>query len=249
MHRVLATRLLAVLAFARREIGPTAALLVVCAAGWGFLTIADEMGEGDTRTFDTTVLMALRQHADPSLPIGPQWLRIAATDLTSLGSVTVLSVIVLGVAGLFLALKRRREAAWLVLAAGSGTLVSQVLKQVFGRERPPMAMHAVEVMNPSFPSGHAMLSAVVYLTLGALVARFARTRTVKTYAMVWAVVAALLVGGSRVYLGVHWPTDVLAGWCLGALWAVGIWLAAWAVERRWKGAVRTPDAPGQGEGR
>jgi undecaprenyl-diphosphatase len=238
-HYLAPARLRTALAFARREIGAAAALLFVGVAGLVFLHIAEEVGEGDTRGFDTTVLMALRQAGDASLPVGPKWLRIAAGDMTALGSATLLSLIVLGTAGLFLVLKRRREAAWLVLAAAGGTAISQVLKQVFNRERPPLFMHAVEVMNPSFPSGHAMLSAVIYLTLGALVARFARTRRVKAYAMAWAALLTVLVGCSRVYLGVHWPTDVLAGWCLGAFWAIGVWLLAWVLERRWKGHAAT----------
>jgi undecaprenyl-diphosphatase len=203
----------------------------------------EEVGEGDTRGFDSAVLMSLRQAGDPSLPIGPKWLRIAAGDATALGSVTILTLIVLGTAGLFLVLRKRREAVWLVATAAGGTAISQVLKQVFNRERPPLFMHAVEVMNPSFPSGHAMLSAVIYLTLGALVARFARTRRVKAYAMAWAVMLSVLVGCSRVYLGVHWPTDVLAGWCLGALWAIAVWLLAWVLERRWKGQAAAGPAP------
>lgn len=220
--------------FARREIGATAALLFVGLGGWIFMGLADEVGEGDTSHFDHAILMALRQPGDPSLPIGPKWLRIAAGDTTALGSVTILTLIVLGVAGLFLVLRRRREAVWLILSAAGGTAISQILKQIFQRERPPMFMHAVEVMNPSFPSGHAMLSAVIYLTLGALIARFAKTRRVKVYAMGWAVLFTVLVGCSRVYLGVHWPTDVLAGWCLGSLWAIALWLAAWGLERRWR---------------
>lgn len=233
-HYLAPARLRTALSFARREIGAAAALLFVGVAGLLFLHIAEEVGEGDTARFDTAVLMALRQSGDPGLPIGPKWLRIAAGDLTALGSVTVLTLIVLGMAGLFLVLRKRREAVWLVATAAGGTAISQVLKHVFNRERPPLFLHAVEVMNPSFPSGHAMLSAVIYLTLGALVARFARTRRVKAYAMAWAVMLSVLVGCSRVYLGVHWPTDVLAGWCLGALWAIAVWLLAWGLERRWR---------------
>lgn len=237
-HYLAPARLRTALDFARREIGAAAALLFVGFAGLAFLHIAEEVGEGDTARFDSAVLMALRQPHDLATPIGPKWLRIAAGDLTALGSVTVLTLIVLGVAGLFMALKRRREAVWLVLTAAGGTAISQVLKHVFNRERPPLFLHSVEVMNPSFPSGHAMLSAVIYLTLGALIARFARTRRVKAYAMAWAVLLTVLVGCSRVYLGVHWPTDVLAGWCLGALWAIAVWLLAWGLERRWKGQQR-----------
>ena len=111
---------------------------------------------------------------------------------------------------------------------------------MFGRERPEAALRAVEAMNPSFPSGHAMLSAAVFLVLGALSARFVRRKRVKAYVIAAAVTATVLVGCTRVYLGVHWPSDVLAGWALGAGWAMACWLAAWAWDRPWRG--RPPPA-------
>ena len=236
-------RALALAALARREVGAVAALLVVALGVLAFAGIADEMGEGETGGFDRAVIWALREHGDPADPIGPHWLAHAAVDLTSLGSIVDLGVFVLLAAGLCLALRRGREAVWLVAASGGGIAVSQGLKAVFGRARPPLALHAVEVTNASFPSGHAMLSAAVFLTLGVLVERFATDRRIKAYALTAAVVLTLLVGSSRVYLGVHWPTDVLAGWSLGAAWAMAWWLAAAAVERRWP---RNPPASGAG---
>jgi undecaprenyl-diphosphatase len=242
-HQLTPARLRVALNFARREIGAAAALLLAGFAGWSFLSIAGEVREGDTTAFDHHIIMALRAPGDPSMPIGPHWLRVAALDVTSLGSVTVLSLLVVAAGGLFLALRRRREAVWLVCASLGGWLITDRLKAVFGRERPPLSMHVVEAMNASFPSGHSMLSATIYLTLGVLIARFAERRRVKVYAMAWAVAFTLMVGISRVYLGVHWPTDVLAGWCLGALWAMAIWLLAWALERRWRGQGGTVAPP------
>ena len=154
-------------------------------------------------------------------------------DVTALGSVTVLSLVVLFVAGLFAALRRWREAGMLVLAAGGGVALSQALKALFGRARPDAALQLVDAINASFPSGHAMLSAVVWLTLGALTARFVQRRRVKVFALAGAALVTVLVGISRVYLGVHWPSDVLAGWSLGAAWALAWWLAAQALDRRW----------------
>ncbi|CAN5225561.1 phosphatase PAP2 family protein [soil metagenome] len=215
------------IAWALREMGVVAALLVVALGLLIFMGVADEMAEGDTRGLDRAILYGLRQTADPSNPIGPKWLEIAAADITALGSVTVLSLIVLLMAGFFAASRRWREALILIAAPLSGTAVSQVLKNLFGRARPDAALHAVEVVNPSFPSGHAMLSAVVYLTLAVLVARFTDRRRVKVYAMAAGVLLTLLVGSSRVFLGVHWPSDVLAGWSLGAAWALAWWLAMW----------------------
>jgi len=225
------SRLLTWLAWARREVGLLAGLLTLALAIQGFLMIADEMAEGETRKLDLALLLSLRSGHDPATPLGPHWLTVAAMDITALGSVTVLTLLVLFVAGLFAALRRGREAAILLLASGGGVALSQGLKLVFGRDRPPAALHLVEAINASFPSGHAMLSAVVYLTLGTLTARFAASRRVKIYALAGAAVVALLVGMSRVYLGVHWPSDVLAGWSLGGAWALAWWLAVQGWDR------------------
>lgn len=224
-------RVLGWLAFARREVWPLAALLALALAAQTFFGLAEEVAEGETHQIDEALLLSLRSAHDPSLPLAPPWVTTAAMDITALGSVTVLTLLVLFVAGLFAALRRWREAAVLVAASGGGVLLSQGLKAVFGRDRPEEAWRLVEAVNASFPSGHAMLSAVVYLTLGALVARFARKKRVKAFALVGAVVVALTVGLSRIYLGVHWPSDVLAGWCLGAAWALGWWLAVQAWDR------------------
>lgn len=233
-------------AWMAREIGAVAALLVVAAGGLAFFGLADEVMEGDTRDLDHAILYGLREAADPSNPLGPRWLQTAAADVTALGSITDLTLIVAIVAGAFAAMRRFREAAILIAAPLSGMLVSQLVKHLVGRERPPMALHAVEVMNPSFPSGHAMLSAVVYLTLAALLARFSERRRLKAYAVCAGALLTLLVGMSRVYLGVHWPSDVLAGWSLGAAWALAWWLAVWAWERFVR---KAPGQPAAGPGR
>lgn len=217
---------------ARNELGATIALLVVAVGGWGFLSIADEVAEGETRALDLSVLRALRVDGQPHELIGPQWLHIAATDVTALGSVTVLSLIILLAFALLASLRRWAEGLLLVAGAGGGLAISQTLKRVFERERPDLVYRAVEAVNASFPSGHAMLSAVVFLTLGVLAARFADRRRVKVLGVGAAVLISLLVGMSRVYLGVHWASDVLAGWCVGAAWAMTCWLAAFFVQRR-----------------
>ena len=216
---------------ARREIGPIALVLVIGACLLAFRHIAEEVGEGDTRAFDRSILYALRTPGDPSRPIGPDWLNVAATDLTSLGSITVLGIIVILVCGLFLSFRRWREASALLLASGGGLVITTLLKDWFQRDRPPAILHAVRAINASFPSGHAALSATVFLTLGALIAHFAERRRVRVYALAAAVILSVVVGCSRVYLGVHWPTDVLAGWCRGAAWALLWWGAAIAWER------------------
>lgn len=215
----------------RRELIPLAALALIAGTGLAFLKIAGEVGEGETHALDRAVLVALRTPGDLGRPIGPAWLKVAAIDLTSFGSLAVLSVMVLMVSGFFASLRRFREALALLVAAGGGLMLSQVLKAFFGRARPDAVFQVVPTINASFPSGHAMLSAVVFLSLGVTVARYAQQRRVKAYALTCAIALTLVVGASRVYLGVHWPTDVLAGWCLGAAWASAVWLGEWALER------------------
>jgi undecaprenyl-diphosphatase len=159
-------------------------------------------------------------------------LTVAAADLTALGSIAVLGVVVLIVGGLFAAVGRTRQAIVLIVASVGAVIWSQGLKMLFDRSRPDDIFHAVEVVNSSFPSGHAMLSASVYLTLGALAWRFSSRLKVRVYALAAAISVTLIVGLSRVFLGVHWPTDVLAGWCVGTAWALGCWLVEGLWERR-----------------
>jgi undecaprenyl-diphosphatase len=219
------------LALARREIGPIAVVLAIGFLVLSFSNIAGEVGEGDTHALDNLIIYALRVPGHPETPICPAWLTTAATDVTSLGSITVLSIIVVLVSGLVFSLGRVRQGAVLLAASAGGMLLTGLLKDVFQRDRPPVILHLVPAINASFPSGHATLSATVYLTLGALIAHFAHKRRVRVYALTAAVVLAVTVGCSRVYLGVHWPTDVLAGWCVGAAWALVCWSGALLWER------------------
>jgi len=228
---------------ARRQTMAIAAALVAVTGLWAFVGIAEEVAEGETHALDRALLLMLRMTDDPTRTVGPLWLRTALMDFTALGSVAVLALVVILMATLFLSLKRWREALVLVVASGGGVMISQGLKLVFGRARPDESLRLVEAVNASFPSGHAMLSAVVYLTLGALAARFADLRRIKVFALSAGVMFALLVGVSRVYLGVHWPSDVLAGWCVGAAWAMICYLAVWALERPWRLGQENPEVP------
>jgi undecaprenyl-diphosphatase len=159
-------------------------------------------------------------------------LRVAALDVTALGSGTVLGLFVAAIAGFLLLQGLRRTAAFVTLASVGGWVLNSVLKELFQRPRPEVVPHLSQVMSLSFPSGHAMTSAVVYLTLGALLMRVADRRATKIYCMTVAMVMAGIIGVTRVYLGVHYPTDVLAGWLVGLSWALMCWLVEQALERR-----------------
>jgi undecaprenyl-diphosphatase len=191
----------------------------------GFGLLASEVVEGDTKAFDERVLQFFRAPANPSLPAGPPWLKDAMRDVTALGSTSVLTIIVVGVAA-YLAVSGLRHAAAMVLGSVAlGVLLSNSLKAAFSRPRPGFIPPDLLVFTASFPSGHATLSAVVYLTLGALLCRTQSSLAVKTYILCFAMFLTGIVGLSRIYLGVHWPTDVVAGWLVGGTWALLCWLA------------------------
>ena len=216
----------------RHELGLLVTLALVAGSIYGFVELADEVMAGETNDFDQTMLLALRNPADLSDPLGPYWVEELGRDATALGGVGILTFLTLAVSG-FLLLQRKGRAALFVLAAISGgMLLSTVLKLVFDRPRPDLVPHGSFVYTSSFPSGHSMMSAATYLTLGALLARVQPRRTVKAYLLFLAALVTVAVGVSRVYLGVHWPTDVLAGWSLGATWALLCWLAARRLQRR-----------------
>ena len=199
--------------------------LVLTIAGLLFVFgfIAQEVVKGKTLAFDREVMLALRSSADPRVPIGPTWLPEAARDLTSLGSIIVLVIITLAVVG-YLFLAGRSAVAWLTLIAVFGGIVlSDLLKFAFGRARPDVVNPLARVFTTSFPSGHATLSAITYLTIGVILARIQPLLTISVYFLSLAAFLTMLIGVSRIYLGVHYPTDVLAGWCIGAAWAMGCW--------------------------
>ena len=215
---------------------------------FAFVEIADDVSEGDTAAFDTAILLAFRNRDDITDPLGPPWLESIMRDFTALGGIAILTTFTALAVG-FLFLTRKQRAAWTVIVSVFGGIVlSNLLKWGFDRPRPDLVPHATAVYSQSFPSGHAMLSAVVYLTLGALMARTEAGVRVKIYLLSAACALTLVVGVSRVYLGVHWPTDVLAGWAVGASWALICWLAMVWLQGRGKveaatGENRSPLSP------
>jgi undecaprenyl-diphosphatase len=211
--------------FARHHFA-SLALLILGFGVFAFVGIADEMLEGDTTRLDQWLLLALRASGDPGDPLGPAWVEEMFRDFTALGGIGVLGLLTLTSVGYLWLQGLRRIALFLLLAILGGLLLSLALKTGFDRPRPDLVSHGSMIYTSSFPSGHSMLAAVVYLTGGALLAVVHTTRRVRVYLIGCAVLVTLLVGVSRVYLGVHWPSDVLAGWAAGAAWAAACWLAA-----------------------
>jgi undecaprenyl-diphosphatase len=209
-------------------------LTIVAGGSWAFVELADEVEEGETQAFDDRVLRALRRADDSARPIGPDWMAEIGRDVTALGGYAFLILLTTAVA-VFLQLDRKLHAMWFLIAAvASGYAVTMGLKAVVSRPRPEVVPHLSAAFNTSFPSGHAMMSAVVFLTLGAILARMTVSLRLKYYFLASAVMLTLLVGASRVYMGVHYPTDVLAGWTGGLVWATLCSLVARQLQRRGK---------------
>jgi undecaprenyl-diphosphatase len=210
-------------------------VLASSAGAWAFVAVAHAVNAGSTQSFDETLLRAMRDPNDPAHGRGPEWLEEFMRDLSAFGGIAGLCLLTASISG-YLAISRKYHALTLLLVATlGGWLLSSVLKTLFDRRRPEVVPYLAHVSTSSFPSGHSMLSAVVYLTLGSLLARFVRKRRLKLYFLSVALLLTFLVGVSRVYVGVHWPTDVLAGWSAGLAWALGCSLAARWLQRH--GAV------------
>lgn len=218
----------------------------IAAGVWMFALIADEVMESGPQAFDRKLLLAMRRPGDLA-PIGAPAVQEAARDITALGGVVVVGLLTVATAG-FLALDGKRRMALFVCGSlVSGFIVSTILKNLFVRPRPDLVPRSAYSSGASFPSGHSMMSAFTYLTLGALLARSQERKRLKAYFFLLGALLTFMVGVSRVYLGVHWPTDVLAGWTAGAVWALLCWLAArWLQSRRAieREAEHAPDSIG-----
>ena len=228
------------LRIARSEIAAISALFIATLGVMTFVELADDMTEADGRAFDQAVLEAMRPGVTPADPWGPGWLEEAAMDLTALGGIAVLGLFALATIGFLILQRKRLSALLLALGLAGGVALSEGLKAVFGRERPPEELQAVETLNASFPSGHSLLSAVFYLSIGVMLTRAFPQRRFKAYVIGVAVLLTLLVGLTRVYLAAHWATDVLAGWSVGAAWAMALWLVAYGIQRRQQGHPQEP---------
>jgi undecaprenyl-diphosphatase len=219
----------------RHRPGPLPALFVLAAIS-ALLLVALRLGArlltGDGGSFDRAILLGLRVTGDPATPIGPDWLRHFAIDITTLGGSTTLVLVIVFATGLLIARRNVRTALLLVAATASGALMVDLLKGWFARTRPALIDHLVDVGNFSFPSGHAANSAMIYLSLGTLLTRVESRQAERRFTLAVAALLALMIGASRLYLGVHWPSDVAAGWLFGTLWAMLWWTLAALLTRR-----------------
>ncbi len=203
---------------------------------WAFVAIASEMREGELVRFDRGVFLSLREAGNPDQLLGPAWLEEAAMEITALGGFPVIGLLTVLVTGGLLAARLSGTALFVVLSISGGSALSSLLKLLFGRPRPDLVPHLDVIHTASFPSGHATISTLTYLTLAALVARAVTRKRVRAYLIGCAVALALIIGVSRIYLGVHWPSDVLAGWALGAAWAAFSFIVLSILQIRRRGA-------------
>lgn len=197
-----------------------------------FISIANEVVEGETLSIDDSILKSLREPNDVSKPAFPDWVTVAMKDITSLGSAAVITLFTLIISG-YLLLRKQYFRLWLVLAATiGGALLMAGLKEFIGRTRPEVVTHLLEENSLSFPSGHSMMSAVIFLTQAVLLSKIETNRKVKIYILSVALLLTFLIGISRIYIGVHYPTDVLEGWVAGISWALLCWYISTILEKR-----------------
>ncbi|MGE0525692.1 MAG: phosphatase PAP2 family protein [Bdellovibrionales bacterium] len=216
-------------------------LLLVCASAWGFMEIADELAEGDLHELDWQLLMLLRSAENPADPIGPRWFEEMVRDATALGSTLILTLLVVSAAVALLMERKRQAAVWLIGSSLGALAFSTFFKNVFDRERPNVLAPELLPTSYSFPSGHSLLSAAVYFTAAALLVHVIPRKRTKAFLLTVALLLTLLTGFSRVYLGVHFPSDVLAGWTLGLGWSVLCWFVFWQVSNRLRRSEPPPD--------
>ncbi len=206
---------------------------------WSVLGVSDLFDSGRIQQFDESILIALRHADDMHQLRGPDWLKDFMRDVTALGGAPVLILISLGVIGYLILQKSYRSLALVIIATVSGLLMSLILKFYFIRPRPEVVPHLMTETTPSFPSGHSMMSAVIYFTLAALLTRLETSNKIRIYTISLTLFVVFIVGISRVFLGVHYPTDVLGGWTFGLFWAMLCWYLARYLQRQ--GAIEEPE--------
>jgi undecaprenyl-diphosphatase len=208
----------------RLETRTLLALFCLVGALWAFLFLAGEVSEGETSTLDKLLIMMLRVNGNETAPIGSLWFQDAMRDVTALGSFPFLVMLTIAATLGLILHDKWREGAILVVTALCSQASIEILKAFYNRPRPDNMLHGVHVFSPSFPSGHSAESTAIFLTLASLIAMLERKTAAKVLPYAVAIITIAGVGFSRVYLGVHWPTDVLGGWVLGTGWALLGWL-------------------------
>lgn len=224
LGRYLSMRLQPVVAAIRRQPLPSAIIVLFVMTAAAFSQLSSEILEGEGTAIDTRIMLLMRDPADSTNPLGPGWFEEMMRDISGLGSIGILTLLTLAAAVYLKLLGKTRVMWYVLLSIGGGVVFSTLLKAGFDRPRPNLFPHGAQVFDASYPSGHSLLSAVVYLTLGALIAEIQPRHGLKVYTLILASTITLLVGISRIYLGVHWPSDVLAGWLAGSAWAFLCWL-------------------------
>lgn len=217
--------------FRRPETRVGGAFLALVLAGWAIAELAVPATD-EPHAFDRALLLAFRKGPEHTELIGPQWVEKFALDLTVLGGHVFVTVLILVVLGYLVLSRHYIRAVEVFVATVGGAVAALSLKEVFERPRPDLVPPLYEVTNPSFPSGHATIAAVIYLTLAILIVRFIASRKKIIYVMCVAGILVLVVGWTRIALGVHYATDVLAGWTLGFAWSLFCWLIIDAWEER-----------------
>lgn len=217
-----------------KEIRPFLTLSLCLVSFSLFLLIAYLVFEGHLSALDRTGLLAFRHASDLSDPLGGPYIEQMMWDITALGSHTVLGILVFSVAGYLALTNRKRAALTVLISVGTGVMVSALFKLGFARPRPDLVPHEVNIATTSFPSGHTMLSTVTYLTMAALLTRMEKSHALRLYCISFGVFLSFVIGVSRIYLGVHWPSDVLAGWCIGVCWASLCWVLAFYLQKQGK---------------
>jgi len=217
--------------YSSREIRILLNLFILVTALLVFTYVAKEVVSGESKGFDEMTLNYLR-HDGKIMEDEQTWLTGMMIDVTALGGTTTIFMITAAVV-FYLLIQKQYEFMWLILIATiGGAILSFGLKELFARQRPPLIYHLLTVKSLSFPSGHAMMSSVVYLTQGALLAKVRSNKNLRVYILLVAIILVFLIGISRIYLGVHYPTDVLAGWSVGLAWASLCWLAVKYLQKR-----------------
>jgi undecaprenyl-diphosphatase len=211
------------------------ALATIVAAGgviFAFFGIADEVGENATATFDRTLLLLFRNRANPAEPLGAPYFVEAMRYVTALEGFTFLTLFVVIGAACLLFFRQRRKAIVFPETIGLTEISGEILKIIYNRPRPDIVQYGIYVYSNSFPSGYYTLSAALLFTMAAILSSLDKRRSFKAFIFTLALLLTVAIGVSRVYLGVHWPTDVLAGWTLGAGWALlaRLALALWRGE-------------------